>query len=121
MTGHGPEQLGLGGLALAGLWRRGSSPYQPFCDQRIVLVSTQEDSALQSGPAGRDNSVAGYTTKHIPGQKVLIILMCRLYFTQDLLALFNYSNPILEDVQQYVIYLSVNLAAFFISLAALQQ
>lgn len=57
LTGHGPGQLGLGGPASAGVWTRGSSPSQPFLDQRIVLISTQEDSGLHPGPSASDNSL----------------------------------------------------------------
>lgn len=60
-------------------------------------------------------------TKHILVQNVSFIVMCRFHLTQSLLAPFNYANFILEDMKQYVIYLSVNSNAFFISLAALQQ
>lgn len=65
--------------------------------------------------------IIGLITKHIPVQNVSFIATCRFHFMQALLAPFNYSNLILEDMEPYVIYLSVNLAAFFISLAALQQ
>jgi len=60
-------------------------------------------------------------TIHIPVQNVSFIVMCRFHFIQAFLAPFKFLNLILEDMEQYVIYLSVNNTAFFISLVPPQQ
>lgn len=129
LVSHGPGQLGLGDLASAGVWNGGSSPSQPFCCSVIQELSWfPHRKTLVCNMAllvltiffWATLSFAGYMTKHIPAQSVLFILMCRWHFTQALLALFNYSNPILEDVQQCYLSLS-KFGCLFISLAALQQ